>query len=239
MIIILVVIILLGLIITILTRRNTILKKNHHLLILQSQLFRSQTTPHFIFNSLMSIQTFLLDNKTEQASKYLVDFAKLIRSILKNTQKSLIPLEEEIESIKQYLRLEEMRFGDKFDVDIQVNIQFPNDIEFPPMLIQPHIENAIIHGLLPASKKGQLLIAFSEVNKQLRILVEDNGVGRSVSALRPKNDKHKSMGIKMTKYRIKLIAKRFKRKIDFKIVDKIDKEGKAAGTIVEFIMDLI
>jgi tetratricopeptide (TPR) repeat protein len=238
MIVVLIVLLILGAVIAILYWRYMILNKNQQLLLLQSQLFRLQTSPHFIFNSLMSIQNFILANKTETASQYLVDFARLTRSILQNTRKSLIPLDEEIDNLKHYLRLEELRFSDKFEVDFQEHITFPEAIQIPPMLTQPFIENAIIHGLTPSPKKGLLKIVFKEKGDVLRIIIEDNGIGREKAALNKKENNHKSMATEITKQRLKLIAKRFNKQISFKIYDLKDEGGNPTGTKVVFTIKL-
>ncbi|MCF6172037.1 MAG: tetratricopeptide repeat protein [Bacteroidales bacterium] len=231
-------ILILGITIAILNRHKNLLKKKQELLLLQSRLFRSQTAPHFIFNSLMSIQTFLLEKKVEEALEYLVDFARLIRSILQNTRKSFIPLDKEIETLKQYVNLEKLRFSDKFDVDFQVHVSEPEEILVPPMLAQPFIENAVRHGLLPAEKKGLLKIYVSEADNMLVLLIEDNGIGRQQAALKKKNKAHKSMAIEITNERVRVMTKRFKKRISFQIEDLTDAQGRAAGTRVVFKMSL-
>ena len=188
---VLIIIVLITIVSVMLWNRSK-LKQDQELLLLQSRLFRSQTNPHFIFNSLMSIQTFLMEGNIKSASKYLVDFAKLMRSVLANSQKSLVPLSQEIVFLKQYLGLEELRFGDKFDVEFKVNVPFPEEIEFPPMLAQPFIENAIIHGLLPANKKGLLKVEFYKDSKVFFLVIEDDGVGRGDSALKKEDKNHTS-----------------------------------------------
>ena len=239
MLIFIIVLLIFILIIAILSRRNVLLRKNQELLILQSQLFRSQTSPHFIFNALMSIQTFLMDRDINTASKYLVKFAKLIRSILQNTQKSLISLDNEIEILKNYLSLEELRFGDKFIIDFRVDVENAEEIQFPPMLTQPFIENAIVHGLTPSPKKGKLQVFFKEQNNILTITIEDNGIGRKMASLKQKSSEHKSMAIDISKKRIGLVSKRFKKKINFEIIDLKDKQNNAVGTRVVFRMPIV
>ncbi len=238
LILVLAILIFFGVIIAILSWRYVVLQKDKKLLLLQSQLFRSQTSPHFIFNSLMAIQTFLLENKTEEASKYLIDFAKLIRSIMQNTRNSFVPLDQEIENLKQYLSLEKLRFGDKFDVDFRVNVSYPEEVLIPPMIAQPFIENAILHGLIPSQKKGLLTVDIVENKNYLSIIIEDNGIGRSQSAMKKKSTGHISMAIEITQNRIKLIRKNYNKKIDFNIVDLADEQGRATGTRVLFKMNI-
>ncbi len=230
--------VVLAVVITFLIYKKNILKQKQELLQLQSRLFRSQTTPHFVFNSLMSIQTLLMDKNIEAASKYLVDFAKLIRSILQNTRSSLVPLDQEISLLKRYLSLEKLRFGNKFDVDFRVKIEAPEEIQFPPMLSQPFIENAIVHGLLPSDKQGLLKVEFTETNNFFFLVIEDNGVGREKAAIKQKSNDYKSMAIEITKQRISIVEKRFKIKIGFELIDLKDEEGHASGTRVVFKVPL-
>lgn len=231
-------IVVLAVVIAILIHKKNLLKQKQELLQLQSRLFRSQTTPHFVFNSLMSIQTLLLDKNIEAASKYLIDFAKFIRSILQNTRNSLVPLDQEIALLKRYLSLEKLRFGDKFDVDFSVNIVAPEEIQFPPMLSQPFIENAIVHGLLPSDKQGLLKVEFTEINNIFFLIIEDNGIGREKAAIKQKSNDYKSMAIEITKQRISIVEKRFKMKIGFELIDLKDEEGNASGTRVVFKVPL-
>jgi len=213
-------------------------KKEQEVITLQSRLFRSQTSPHFVFNSLMSIQTFLLENNVEKASEYLVDFAKLIRSILQQTRKSFITLDKEIEVLQQYVKLEKLRFSDKFDYSFEVNVPHPEEILFPPMLAQPFIENAIKHGLVPATKKGLLKILFEEKNNELTVMIEDNGIGRERSTKLNKKETHKSLATEITQERLQLMARRYKIKINMTIEDLYDDKKEPAGTRVTFKMIL-
>jgi len=229
-----VLILVLIIIIGVLNRHKNRIKRNQEMLVLQTRLFRSQTSPHFVFNSLMSIQAFLIKNQTKEASEYLVDFAKLIRSILEFTRESLITLDKEIEVLKQYVKLEKLRFSNKFDYEFVINVKNPGDIYFPPMLAQPFIENAIIHGLAPSPDKGLLRINFEEKNNVLTLTIEDNGIGREKSALLNKDNEHKPLATKITEERLKLIAKRHKRKITMQIEDLYDKDNNPAGTRVIF-----
>jgi len=234
----LIIIFILTIIIIILIFLKNRYKKEQEIIALQAKLFRSQTSPHFVFNSLMSIQAILLDNDVEKASEYLVDFARLVRSIMQQTQQSFIPLDKEIEVLKQYITLEELRFGDKFDYSFDVKVEHPEEIQFPPMLAQPFIENAIKHGLLPANKKGFLYILFEEKDNELFVKIEDNGIGREQSAKLNKSESHQSLATEITGERIRLISERYKIKISFEIEDLFNDREKPCGTRVTFIMKL-
>ena len=135
---------------------------------LEMQALRAQMNPHFIFNSLNSINWFIQQNNRAQASEYLTKFSKLVRLILQNSKASLIPLESELESLALYLELEAMRFDYHFSYKISV----PPDMDIsmlkvPPLIIQPYVENAIWHGLMHKEEKGQLEIEVNEEDGQL------------------------------------------------------------------------
>ena len=143
---------------------------------------RAQMNPHFIFNSLNSIDNYILRNKTQEASDYLNRFSKLIRLILQNSQSSYISLQDELEALRLYIEMESLRFNHKFDyrVSIQSGL-YPESIEIPPMLIQPYVENAIWHGLMQKKEKGHLEIVITREGDLLKCIIEDDGIGREAS----------------------------------------------------------
>jgi LytS/YehU family sensor histidine kinase len=198
---------------------------------------RSQMNPHFIFNCLNSIKYFTEQNNNEAASEYLSKFARLIRRILDNARCEKITLEEEIDSLKLYLELEAMRFKEKlqfiFDVKDNVDTDF---IEIPPMIIQPYIENAIWHGLMPKENGGLLKVSITQQDDvNVIIVINDNGIGR-VKAAEIKNKKaeaHVSYGTKITGERINLInEKNGEQRADVKIIDEYDENNAPCGTTV-------
>jgi LytS/YehU family sensor histidine kinase len=186
----------------------------------------------------MSIQAILLENNVEKASEYLVDFARLVRSIMQQTRKSFIPLDKELEVLQQYIKLEKLRFGDKFDYSFEVKVEHPEEIRFPPMLAQPFIENAIKHGLVPANRKGLLYVLFEEKGDELIVKIEDNGIGRERSAKLNKFESHKSLATEITQERIRLISSRYKIKISFQIEDLYNDKAEPSGTRVTFNMKI-
>lgn len=195
---------------------------------------RSQMNPHFIFNSLNSIQHFVISNNSEKASKYLNKFSRLIRIILNHSEKQIITLSEEIELLKLYLELEQVRFENKFSyritIDQSINADF---IEVPTMLIQPFVENAILHGLAPLPKDGLLKISFSVREKSIVCTIDDNGIGRE-NSLHTKNTNspmNLSLATKNTEERIRLLKKIDERDYSFTIFDK--QEINQQGTKVE------
>jgi sensor histidine kinase YesM len=198
---------------------------------------RSQMNPHFLFNSLNSIRNFIIKNESQLASDYLANFASLMRKILDAAQQSNVSLEEEIEMLKLYVGLEQMRFSNKFAYNIQVDesLDFAN-INIPTMVIQPFIENAIWHGLLSKeSNDGVLNIQFKEIdNNQDEILciITDNGIGRKMSeSMKSRLKKHTSKGINITLERLKRLAK-MTIENPIEIVDLYDEKGNATGTKV-------
>src|SRR5690606_33435240 len=134
-----------------------------------------QMNPHFVFNCLGSISSFIVQNGTDSAIKYLSKFSKLMRVTLEYSKESLIPIDKEIESLQNYLELEQLRFNDKFSFSITKDPNIEDDVALPPLLIQPFIENAIIHGVIPKKENGNISIAFSVTNSSLHCTIVDDG----------------------------------------------------------------
>ncbi len=182
-------------------------KKNYilnRMIELEQMALSAQMNPHFIFNSLNSIHSFLLFEENENAEKYLIRFSKLIRQILGNSRKQYITLEEECEMLKNYILLEQMRFKSTFTFNIDCDLkQLPVHPFIPPMLIQPYIENAIIHGLNKRGEGGELFLKFYVEDKFLKVLVQDNGIGYSASMKSQRDTGHKSYGTQITEERMK------------------------------------
>jgi len=202
---------------------------------LEMQALRAQMNPHFIFNSLNSINRFILENNRLQASEYLTKFSRLIRLILQNSQSSFITLESELESLSLYLELESLRFDYFFSYKISVLPEMDtSELKIPPLIIQPYVENAIWHGLMHKKEKGQLDIDISEENECLYIKICDNGIGRKKAAeLASKSaTRHKSMGIRLTAERILLLHSSSGREPKIAINDLVYDDGSIAGTEV-------
>ena len=202
-------------------RNNKAKQMSNQLLTLKS--LRNQMNPHFIFNSLNSVNSFIAQKDERSANKYLSEFSKLMREVLEYSQNDFIPLAKEIEIIKLYLNLEHYRFKDNFDFTFELD---PNlDIEgyqIPPMLLQPFIENAIWHGLRYKETKGELKISMTANNEFVDILICDNGIGRTKSeAVKTSNQKKmKSTGIKNVENRLEIIKKVFKKNLEISIDDQ-------------------
>ena len=202
---------------------------------LEMQALRAQMNPHFIFNCLSSINAFILKNESESASDYLTKFSRLIRMVLANSKKIVIPLEDELEMLRLYLEMERLRFQYSFNY----TINFKNEIDgenifIPPLLLQPFAENAIWHGLMHKEGNGHLDIELGVEEKILTCTITDNGIGRhKAGMIKSKSaEKQKSMGLQITAERLALLNQEEETKTFFNIEDLSDEEGNAAGTRV-------
>ena len=201
---------------------------------------RAQMNPHFVFNSLNSIQHFILTNKSADAGKYLNKFARLMRVILNNSEKSLITIREELEYLQLYLELEEMRFEGKFtwklDISEDIDIDY---FEIPAMLLQPYVENAILHGLMPKNGGGKLDIVMRLEKNTIICSVIDNGIGRErakeMRQLSKRKD-HQSLGMKITHDRLELINRLNNSQLSLTITDLYNTDESPAGTRVDIFI---
>jgi PAS domain-containing protein len=198
---------------------------------------RSVMNPHFLFNSLNSIQYFITKNDREQALTYLAMFSKLIRSILNSSIANYNSLQEELEILKLYVNLEQLRFKNKFRAEFDTDNALKNEeILIPSLLLQPYIENAIIHGLFHKEGNGGLLkISFRKKGNKVLCVVEDNGIGRAKALeIKKANNLHKSIGMLVTKERIDLINN--DEQVSVVITDLFDSENQPKGTKVEVLV---
>lgn len=197
---------------------------------------RMQMNPHFLFNCLNSIKYLIQKENFKEAINYLTVFSRFVRSVLETGKKKEIPLNEELELIRKYVQLEENRFDQNFIFNISyVNVD-PADtacIFIPPMLLQPFVENAIWHGLLPSKKEKKILeIEIKRDQGDGYLMIRDNGVGRKNHKLGPTVDLHKSLGTRITQDRIDLFNKTSQSKISFEIVDLYNDLDQPTGTQV-------
>lgn len=203
---------------------------------------QAQMNPHFIFNSINSIQNYILQKKEKDAYTYLAKFSKLIRMVLHNSDKTQIALYEEIDLMRTYIEIEQLRFDNSFDYEINVDDSVnEQEIFIPPMLIQPYIENAIWHGIMHLDKqrKGLLVVSFIEENQLLKISIQDNGVGRKESLSYKKDTEHKPVAMSLSQKRLEIMADVFKQKnISIHITDLVDADNNANGTKVELNLPL-
>jgi LytS/YehU family sensor histidine kinase len=202
---------------------------------LEMQALRAQMNPHFIFNSLNSINRFILQNNKALASEYLTKFSRLVRLILQNSQSALITLESELESLQLYLELEAVRFDHHFEFNIKVDNELETDIvKVPPLIIQPYAENAIWHGLMHKEEKGNLEIELFQEDDFLFCKITDDGVGRKkATEIKSKSAAtHKSMGMQITASRIEMLQQKKQLENYIKITDLVLADGSAGGTEV-------
>ena len=191
--------------------------------ITEMKALRAQMNPHFIFNSLNGIQKYILKNDQFAASQYLTKFSRLIRLILDHSNQNTILLSSELDLLKLYIEMESMRFDERFDYTITIDKNINAEtVAIPSMLIQPYIENAIWHGLLHKEEKGMLTVSFSlDEKNDLKVMIEDNGVGRQKAAeLKSKQVlKKKSFCIQITEYRISIINRTMNINATSEIID--------------------
>jgi len=202
---------------------------------LEMKSLRSQMNPHFIFNSLQSIQNFLFENNNSLANEYLLKFSKLMRLILENSQYEVVTLKSDLMALEFYIQLENLRmpisFNYSFKIDDDIDIE---DVSIPPLLLQPFVENAIWHGLHPKKSQGNILISCSIDKNLLIFTIEDDGVGRSYIQDRERIPglKKESLGLKITEERIKILSQNSQTpaRVDFE--DLFDEDHNPTGTRV-------
>lgn len=192
-----------------------------------------QMNPHFVFNCLGSISSFIVNNGNESAIKYLAKFSKLMRLTLEYSKESLIPIDKEIESLQNYLELEQLRFNHKFEFTITKSSSIEDDMAIPPLLLQPFVENAIIHGVVPQKGLGSITIQFELEKENLICIVEDNGIGFQQSQRNKEKTVviHKSMALEITKKRLQMIESTTHQKANFSI-EEIRNNNQIKGTKV-------
>lgn len=197
---------------------------------------RSQMNPHFIFNSLNSIKSYILRNGALEASEYLTKFSNLIRAILQNSKRSEISLKDEIDTLLLYVKLEQMRFPEKFQFTFFHKSQSMLDsVMVPPLILQPYVENAIWHGLLHLDTKGLLKIEVVEKGDGcLVVIIEDNGIGRKRAEKLKSNSvrNYKSLGMGITKSRIELHNQINAKGIKVEVTD-VFSDRESTGTRVQ------
>ncbi len=180
-----------------------------------------QMNPHFVFNCLSSISSFIVQNGTDSALKYLSKFSKLMRLTLEYSKGALIPIDKEIESLQNYLELEQLRFHDKFKFSIisTENVEF--NVGLPPLLIQPFVENAILHGIVPKEENGKIDVKFDQQNGKLICTIKDDGIGLSKSKILKENSvtAHKSMALDITKKRLEIMEATISKSAEIEIIE--------------------
>ncbi len=202
---------------------------------LQIQLFRSQINPHFFFNTLYAIQSYVLNNEPVQSSRYLGKFARLMRSVLELNENAFIKLEKELALLHDYLELEKLRFEEKFDYQLQCSEELKS-LSIPTMILQPFVENAIVHGFTEISTGGQICLSVKQENDFLVIEIEDNGKGFKENKS-PQKPGKRSMALSLIRQRLQLLAQADGVNYRFEIF-KLRETANRAGTLVRLHLPL-
>lgn len=192
-----------------------------------------QMNPHFVFNCLGSISSFIVQNGTDSALKYLSKFSKLMRLTLEYSKGALIPIDKEVESLQNYLELEQLRFHNKFDFTIKSSDKVEFNMGLPPLLIQPFVENAILHGMVPKEGNGKIEVNFDVHNNQLICTITDDGIGISKSKEIKENSvtAHQSMALEITKKRLEIMEATISKSAQIEIKET-EQNGAISGTKV-------
>lgn len=216
-------------------RKKNIMARNE----LEQKLLRSQMNPHFIFNALAAIQNFMLKNDPKKAAGYLGSFSALSRSVLTNSAKETVSLEEEIKMLKDYIELEKLRMQDCFDYQIIYDENEELDfIKIPPMMIQPFVENAIKHGLASIKSGGLLKLTIVCHENHITAEVTDNGVG--IGNAQPESGKkHKSMAMSIFEKRRNLLESKYKKNLSFAINNLLTGKQNESGTQITITLPII
>ncbi|NBW36808.1 MAG: tetratricopeptide repeat protein [Cytophagia bacterium] len=212
------------------------LKMKNNAMLLEQKLLRSQMNPHFIFNSLASIQGFLIENEPKKTANYLTKFSKLMRQTLENSREDSITLSKEIQLLENYLQLQELRFVNKFKWEITVSPEInPNETLIPPMFAQPFIENSLEHGILHNAAQGMINISFTVQENKLLLMVTDNGGGISQGLLTRTELKkeYKSLATQITQERLSLLRQKYKQSFDLVMQELTNEQGHVIGTQVQ------
>ncbi len=213
----------------------------HKMAEVEMKALRAQMNPHFIFNSLNSINKYIVAKDEDAASDYLTRFSHLIRLVLNNSMYKAVTLDKDLETLELYMQMEQLRFEEpfKYEIAIEENIDTER-VLIPPLLLQPFVENSIWHGLMPKQCAGKILIKINSTHDTLNCIVEDNGIGRKKAAEinATKQSIHQSLGIKVTEDRIEILKQQKNTESKLAVTDLKDENGNASGTRVEINLPL-
>jgi tetratricopeptide (TPR) repeat protein len=203
---------------------------------------RQQMNPHFIFNTLNSIQYYMYQHDKLATNNYLTKFSSLMRKVLENSQHTSVPLRDELDALNLYLELEMIRFKDKFDYEINVDEEIDALLyKVPTMLIQPYVENSICHGLMPGENKGFVKIDLKLNNDHILCTIEDNGIGRDAALEKKKksDSNHNSLGTQIVSSRLDLVNALYGTSLKTIYIDLKNENGEPAGTRVEIQIPIL
>lgn len=222
-------------------QRSAMEKQRYEVEILEGKLatYSAQMNPHFMFNSMNAVNSFILNNNSLEASQYLSKYSKLMRQVLENSQHRLISLQDELDTLKLYVDMEQLRFAHRFSYELGWDDSIIlDDIKIPPLILQPYVENAICHGLMHKEGEGHVRIYIQDCDDHFICSVDDDGVGRAFAATLKKASKksHHSMGLQITASRLKILNPSIPEGDIVKIIDKVDNQGLSLGTRVEIYL---
>ena len=203
---------------------------------------RQQMNPHFIFNTLNSIQYYMYQHDKLATNNYLTKFSSLMRKVLENSQHTSVPLNDELDALKLYLELEIIRFKNKFTYDIRVDEEIDTLLyKVPTMLIQPYVENSICHGLIPAENKGEIKIDLKLKDDYISCTIEDNGIGRDAAMEKKKSSdyNHNSLGTQIVASRLDLVNALYGTSLKTIYTDLKNNAGESEGTRVEIQIPIL
>lgn len=218
--------------VTAIKRRNELVNLTN---LYKQQSLRQQMNPHFIFNTLNSIQLYILQNDPLNSQKYLTKFARLIRMTLDNSQEQYITVKEELDALRLYLELESLRLEGKLEFEVEVDSPEIDSLKIPTLLIQPFVENSIWLGImLKEDKQGKIKVSVAKKNGLILCKVEDNGIGRKKAfEIKEKHSKgHKSLGFKITTQRVEMLNLIYRDKFSIDYIDLHDDLNQPSGTLV-------
>jgi sensor histidine kinase YesM len=217
-------------------QEREILETEKKLLELEQKALHLQMNPHFLFNCLNSIKGLVAENKIEESKSYINKFAKLMRSILDSSRESFVTLDKEIELIKNYVYLENLSRDAPIELEVILgNVVDPSTLKIPSMLIQPFVENAVLHGLAQKKDNALIRLSFNRTESFMYCTVEDNGIGRKAT-IPHREQLHTSAATEVIKERLKILTQRTDA---VRFVDLMDGQGQAMGTEVILIMNCI
>lgn len=221
-----------------LLRSQSILKSRQKEIELEQRLFRSQMNPHFIFNSLIAIQSYIYKKEPIVAGDYLAQFANLMRLMLENTREEFISLAKETKTLHAYLKLQQLRFENKFDYLLQVDDGWDAEtIMLPPMFAQPFVENAIEHGIRHKTGNGNITVIYAfQDKKSMTITIKDDGVGRKKAREIEKKKEHQSLALNITKDRLRALGKKYKYEFTLELTDLKNNKNDEPGTKVSILI---
>lgn len=200
---------------------------------MEQRMLRLQMNPHFIFNALTSIQTYILQSNTKESVTYLGKFAKLMRQILEHSRAEFVTISEESDMLKNYLQIQQLRFKGRFDFEIEIDESIdPVHTSIPPLFAQPFVENAIEHGMKSLETGGMIFIRFKAESNNILLEIQDNGSGFEVSAIAEKN--HKSLATIISQERLQILSRQHHQHFDLSIISK----SETAGVLVSIRLPL-